>query len=186
MVWITFQLMFSGTQRPAFDPDFAKDLNALPAGYDPTAYRRFLKAWGTHYFTRALYGCQFNMTVTFDNKFVETRNVNWATKQLDATIKVKEIQFGIKTEKVVNKSQIDGDFYEGSKAIAHARGGDESKFVVGKDFEGWLTTCATLKAALVPYSEVEPITELAPNPTIKANLRRAIIEYGNGRKKRNL
>jgi len=181
-VYITFQLQFSGMQRPAFDDDFAKDLKSLPRNYDPAAYKRFIRAWGTHYFTRALYGCQFNMTVSFDNKFVEKRDVNWATKQLDASIKVKEIEFGIKLDKVVNKSQIDGDFSEGSKGTANARGGDESKFVVGKDFDGWLASCATLKAALVPYSEVEPMSEVATDQAIKANLKRAIIDYGNNGK----
>jgi len=180
--YITFQLQFSGMQRPAFDDDFARDLRSLPQAYDSNAYRRFIRSWGTHYFTRALYGCQFNMTVSFDNKFIETRNVNWATKNLDASIKVKEIEFGIKTEKVVNKSNIDGDFQEGTKGIAMARGGDESKFVLGKDFDGWLASCATLKAALVPYSEVEPMTEVITDRAVKENMRRAIIEYGQGAK----
>jgi len=181
-VFLTFGIQFRGLRRPAFDDDFAYDLKRLPAAYDASAYRRFISAWGTHYFSNARYGCEYNVTVSTDKKFQEQRSVKWATQQLDLTIKYQELQLGIKTDKVVNKSSIDGSFLDGAKVDANARGGDEMKFVVGRDFDGWLLSCSTLKVPIVKYSEVEPMTEVVDNPVIKANMRRAIIEYAGGRK----
>lgn len=180
-VFITFALQFRGLQRPPLDDDFAYDVANLPRNYDEAAYLRFIRAWGTHYFTRAVYGCEYNVTVAVDKKFQEERTAKWATSQLDLTIKFNEMQLGVKQDKVVNKSAIDGNFLDGAKVEANARGGDESKFIVGKDFDGWLASCSTLKAPLTKYSEVEPLTVVVQDPTIKANLGRAIIEYGNGR-----
>jgi len=179
--FITFALQFRGLSRPALDPAFAKDVASLPASYDSSAYRRFLRAWGTHYFVRALYGCQYNISVSFDNRYMQTHDQKWTQRQLDLTLKFQQIQFGFNSGKVVNKSAIDGNFMEGAKTLAQARGGDEMKFVVGRDYDGWLQSCATLKAPLVPYSEVEPITEAVADKTRRDNLRRAILEYGSGR-----
>jgi len=182
--FITFALQFRGMGRPKLDSAFAADLASLPRQYDAHAYRRFLLAWGTHYFTRAMYGCMYNMTVSFDNKFTERRDVKWATRELDLSIKFQMFQFGMKTERTVNKSQIDGSFLEGAKALAQARGGDESKFVVGRDFDGWLQSCATMKAPLVGYSDVEPLTEAIADRTLRENVRLAILDYGQGRRSR--
>jgi len=182
--FLTFGLQFRGLRRPEFDDDFAYDLAHLPTDYNSDAYRRFIKAWGTHYFTNARYGCEYNVTVSVDKKFLEQRNVNWATQQFDLTIKYNEFQLGIKTDKLVNKSNIDGNFLDGAKVIAGAKGGDEMKFIVGHDFDAWLGTCDTLKVPIVKYSEVEALTEIIDDLTIKANLQRAIIEYGQGMKKR--
>jgi len=177
-VFLTFALQFRGLQRPPLDSAFTSDVRSLPAAYNSDAYRRFLRGWGTHYFTRAMYGCQFNVTVSVDKKFQEQRSAKWATSQLDLTIKYKEFQLGVKTEKVVNKTAIDGSFLDNAKVDANAKGGDESKFLVGRDFDGWLASCATLKQPIVPYSDVEPITELITDPTRKENVRKAILEYG--------
>jgi len=182
--FLGFALQFRGLQRPPLDDDFVRDVKSLPATYDADRYRRFVRAWGTHYFTRAIYGCSFNVTVSVDKKFQEQRTAKWATSQLDLTIKYQEIQLGIKTEKVVNKSQIDGNFLDGAKVDANARGGDESKFLVGRDFDGWLSSCGTLKVAIVPYSDVEPITELIDDGARKANVLRSILDYGKATPKR--
>jgi len=183
-VFLTFGLQFRGMRRPAFDDDFAYDLNHLPTAYNAATYRRFLTTWGTHYFTNARYGCEYNVTVSVDKKFQEQRSVQWATSQLDLTIKYKENQLGIKTEKHVNKSSIDGSFLDGAQVQANARGGDELLFTAKGDFDNWVLSCGTIKAVIVKYSEVEPITEVIDNAIIKANVLRAIIDYGNGRLKK--
>jgi len=180
-VYLTFALQFRGLQRPALDDDFVYDLSQLPATYNDAAYKRFLRAWGTHYFTRAVYGCQFNVTASVDKKFQEQRSTQWATRQLDLTIKYNEIELGIKTEKVVNKTDIDGSFFDAAQVHANARGGDETLFLVGGNFNGWLASCGTMKVPIVMYSEVEPITEVVTNPTTRANLHRAILAYGQGK-----
>jgi hypothetical protein len=182
--FITFALQFkSAFSRPPLDDDFQADLNRLPAAYQPEVYRRFLRQWGTHYFTRAIYGCQFNVTVSIDKKFQEERTVKWATSQLDLTIKYQEQQLGFKQEKVVNKSQIDGGFLDGAKVDANARGGDETKFIVGRDFDGWLASCNNRKVALVIYSDIEPITDVIPEGAKQKNVRQAILDYGKAQKK---
>jgi len=182
-VYLTFGLQFRGTRRPALDDDFVDNVKGLPAQYDAAKYRRFIKAWGTHYFINARYGCEYNVTVSADKSFQEKKGSKWVQNELDLNIQFNEIKLGIKTDKLVNRSMLDGSFADGAKVDANARGGDESKFVLGKDFDGWLASCATLKTPILKYSEVEPITEVIDNPTIKANVRRAIIDYAKNPRK---
>lgn len=184
-IWLTFGLNFRGSRRPPLDPDFAYDVAHLPAAYNYAAYAKFIKSWGTHYFINARYGCEYNITVSASKKWEQQRTAKWATQEMDLTIKYKENnQLGIKHNKEVNKSAIDGKFLDGSAVEANSKGGDETKFQVGKDFDGWLASCATLKVPIVKYSEVEPLTEVITNPTIKNNLKQAIIQYAAGKKKK--
>lgn len=177
-VYITFQLAFRGLQRPPLDPDFLYDVNHLPKSYDADTYGRFIKAWGTHFFTRALYGCSYNITASFDNQFIDQKGSKWSQSQLDLTIKYNQFEFGVKTSKEVNKSAIDGSFADNVNVQANARGGDELKFVMGHDFTGWLDSCHSMKVPIVLYSDVEPLTTLVQDAAVKANLQRAIISYG--------
>jgi len=177
-VYLTFAIQFRGTQRPALDPDFDYDVQHLPQNYDPSAYNRFIKAWGTHYFTRATYGCMYNITAAFDNKFSEQKGSKWSSSQLDLTLKYNMFEFGVKNNKQVNASSIDGSFANDVKVQANARGGNELKFVMGHDYDAWLESCSTLKVPIPLYSDVEPLTYLVQNPTVKANLQKAIIAYG--------
>jgi len=69
----------------------------------------------------------------------------------------------------------------GSRGQASARGGDESKFQTEKNFDAWLRSCSTLKVPLIQHSDVAPMTDVIDDSAKKANMRKAIIEYGNGR-----
>ena len=48
---MTFALEFRGLQRPPLDEYFQYDIDHLPASYNADHYGRFVKYWGTHYFT---------------------------------------------------------------------------------------------------------------------------------------
>jgi hypothetical protein len=176
--YITFALQFRGLQRPPLDPDFKKDIAGLPAAYVPARYNAFVKAWGTHYFTRALYGCSYNLTAVFDNSYLNKQGSKWTSSQLDMTLKVYKFDFGITKTREANRSKIDGSFATNTAVTANARGGDELKFQLGRDFDAWLDSCHTQKVPIIQYSDVEPITNLVADPTKKANLKRAIIAYG--------
>ena len=177
-IYLTFQLQFRGTRFPAFDDDFAWDMKNLPQTYDAVAYGRFLRAWGTHFFTRASYGCMYNLTAALDKKFFEQNQAKWASSQLDLTIKYNMFEFGVKDNRQVNKTEIDGKIADNVKVTANAHGGDELKFVADKDYSGWLESCRTMKAPIVAYSDVEPITNLITDAVVKNNLKQAIVQYG--------
>jgi len=176
--YLTFSLGFRGLQRPPLDPDFQYDVDHLPSSYDPSAYGRFIKAWGTHYFTRALYGCSYNITAAFDNSLTTQKGSSWTTSNLDLTLKYNSFQMNVKQQKEVNKSSIDSNFADNVKVTANARGGDELKFTVGHDQDAWLTSCATLKVPIPQWSDVEPLTYLVADPVKRANLQKAIVDYG--------
>jgi len=177
-IYMTFALQFRGMNTPPLDDDFVRDIKNLPKAYTPLTYGRFLRSWGTHFFSRAIYGCQYNFTASFDNSFTDKKTARWSTTQVDLTLKFNEFQFGVKNAKEVNKSSIDGSFASNVQVTANARGGDELKFVLGKDFDGWIDSCHTQKVPIVLYSDTEPIYTLISDPTIAANVQKAVIAYG--------
>jgi len=177
--WLTYALQFKGMNRPPLDRDFVKNINSLPNAYSYPVYYNFIRAWGTHYFTRAIYGCEFTITVAASKKFQQNRDAKWTTKQMDLTLGYKEFaEFKIGHKSEVNKSAIDGKFLDDAKLEANARGGDESKFVQGHDFGAWLESCSTLKQPIQMYSDAMPISDLITDATKKANVRQAILTYG--------
>jgi len=177
--YLTFALYLKNPfTRPPLDPDFAGNIKLLPAVYEPGIYGRFIRGWGTHFFTRALYGCEYNFTASLDKKFTEGSKSSWATTNMDLTLKYKEFEIGIKTEKMVNKSKIDGTIYNNAVVTSNARGGNVLKFVVGKDFDGWVLSCKTMKMPIIRYSDIEPITNLIGDAVKRANVARAILAYG--------
>jgi len=177
-MYLTFALQFRGLSRPPLDSDFVFDIKNLPSAYDASKYARFIRAWGTHYFTRALYGCEYNFTASLDNKFTEADKKKWSTSQIDLTLKVNQFEFGIKQNKEVNRSNIDGSIASAVQVTANAKGGDELKFTMERDFTAWLDSCHTMKVPIVQVSDLEPLTELIDDPVKKANIARAITAYG--------
>jgi len=184
-IFVSFSLQFrSAFNQPALDDDFKSDISKLPAAYNAAIYTKFLKIWGTHYFTRVYYGCQFNITIVADKKWQQDRTAKWTERQMDLTLKYKEFfEFGFKQEGVVNKSQIDGKFLDQAETKVQARGGEPGKFINAKDYQAWADSCNIQKVPIVPQSDIAPITDLITNPTIKANVKTAIIAYGKGTKK---
>lgn len=176
--YMTFALEFRGLQRPPLDEYFKYDIDHLPATYSAEHYGRFVKYWGTHYFTRAVYGCEYNITATIDKKFTESDKKAWTKSQLDLTLKVNMFEFGVTKEKTANKTDIDGGIASATNVIANALGGDELLFVMEKDFDSWLDSCHTIKMPLVRYSTIEPITNLITDANKRNNLKKAIITYG--------
>jgi len=177
--YLTFALnLRNPLTRPPLDPDFAGNIKLLTPAYNPSLYGRFIRGWGTHFLTRAIYGCEYNFTAALDNKFTEGSKAAWATKNIDLTLKYKEFDAHVNSAKCVNKSSIDGSIYNATVVTANARGGNVLKFVVGKDFDGWVASCETMKMPIIRYSDIEPITNLIADPVKRANVARAIREYG--------
>jgi len=179
-IYVSFALQFKGITHPPLDTDFIADIKRMPAAYNAALYRKFVQAWGTHYFTRVYYGCQFNITVTQDKKYLQTRDVGWNERNMGLTLGYKENQFGFCHSGIVNKSKIDGSFLDGAQTIAQARGGAPYLFTNTKDFNAWIGSCDQLKVPIRPYSDIAPITELISDTTVRANVLRAVIEYGKG------
>jgi len=176
--WMTFALEFRGLQRPPLDEYFKYDIDHLPLNYDPGHYGRFVKYWGTHYFTRAVYGCEYNITASISKKFTESDKKSWTKTNMDLMFKVNMFELGITKTKDTNKTNIDGSIASATEIQANSRGGDELKFQMEKDFDAWLDSCHTIKMPIIRYSSLEPITVLIRDQKRAANVKKAIIAYG--------
>ena len=174
------QKKFSLEFFPGFDlhPVFVKMIKALPQQYDATKYGNIIKGWGTHYISGAQYGSKWNFTTIFNTSVYLNRSVDWVKNQVGISIGYNAYSFGLNYSNYANHTKMDSAFAENSYTDHTVIGGDINVFNT-QGYEAWLPTLETDWGLVLPMSTIDPIYELVDDPVIAANLKKAIIFYGN-------
>jgi hypothetical protein len=161
------------------DQSFVDDVMRLPATYTQPIYRRFIEAYGTHFFDKVGFGCKWNYTVAFDRAMTEKSGAKWSMNQVGIAVTYSLGNFGLKVgmnfTSFKNTSHIDGTFQKNSNGNENLLGGDE--LLQSKGLEAWYPTCQTNRAILLEKSTLKPIAELIKDPSRKAAMITALKDY---------
>jgi len=181
LLWTEFHLeMWPGA---TVSPKLLAQIDKLPETYDDKAYLTFIEYFGTHLIYKTEYGAIINFTAVFASKLVNSVSIDWVKNQVDLTIKWMEFNAGINWNNFSNKTKIDAKFLENSHNVTQIMGGQPG-ILQASGFKAWWKTVEKLNAVIFPRTTAKPLYEIATNPKIAANLKKAIIAYGNGKLKR--
>jgi len=176
--WNQFQVeMWPGETQLA--PHFQSYLDKLPEQYIPSVYRQFIEDFGTHIIYKSVYGARVNFTALFHSKLLHTMGIQWVQNQVSLSVGWMEFNVGINWQNFDNTTKIDTNFLENSNNLTLIVGG-QPNVLQGQGFNAWWETVENNFAVLYPSSSIMPLYEVVSDPIIAANLKQAIISYGNG------
>jgi len=161
------------------DPQIQSYINKLPQEYEPSVYRQFLEDFGTHIIYKSVYGARVNFTALFHTNLTHTMGIKWVQNQISLSIGWMEFNVGINWQNFDNTTHIDNNFIENSDNLTLIVGG-QPNVLQGQGFNAWWQTVQNNFAVLYPSSSIMPLYEAVQDPVIAANLKKAIISYGNG------
>lgn len=184
-------------------PRFTQAVNNLPAEYDANAYksvhlarnplspvssnpifvrvllfRRFLSAWGTHYFTNAQYGAKVNFTTAFDSDLTIRRGSEWTQKQMSLSVGYAMFSVGVASALATAENNVETSFTQSSTTVKDVTGG--SPTVLERDgWNAWVNDAKTQPGLIVGRSLLAPITDLIFDAAKKQHLGTALVAYCN-------
>jgi len=181
-LWRTFDLEIDSYNKAKLDSDFVGNYMILPKTYTPAnrgLFLRFVNGYGTHFFSKAAYGCKWNYTMAFDRAMTEKSGSKWSQSQVSVSVGYSMGAFGFNIgmsfAKFKNESHIDGEFQRRSNGLENLLGGDETLHAKGLDV--WIKSCKTNRALLVEKSKIVPIAEIIREPARKAAMILFLKDY---------
>jgi len=182
-IWHTFDLEVDWSDAP-LDQDFMNDVARLPAQYNPAApddYKRFISFYGTHFFSKAGYGCKYNFSLAYDKTLNQTQGSHWTATQVGISVSYSLGTFGIglgmNMSKFKNETKIDSTFREHATGTENLLGGDE--LLLSKGLDVWLPTCKFQRAQLLEKSSLRPLPDIIRDPARKNSLIAALRDFAS-------
>jgi len=177
-IWHAFDLELDWRDAQ-LDDYFTADVKGLPATYDQYQYRRFIEAYGTHFFDKVSYGCKWNYTLAFDKDLMSNNRADWSRTQIGIGLTYSMggfgIGIGVDFARFKNESKVDGTFARKSDGKEELLGGDE--LLAAKGLAAWYPTCGKNRAILLEKSKLKPIAELFRDSSRKQAMIQALKDY---------
>lgn len=167
---------------------FKISASQLPAKYDNASYSNFIQEWGTHYMSTSQMGGSALMTQYFHECFLTQYGGNYVYKQSSSSF------FGIFKSNSGSSSgynHTDTNYKVWSNSTIKLLGGSSDKYgalnwtntINADQVQDWEDS---IKDNMVPLSfSFQPLHSLITDATVKANVERALTEYGANIKTQN-
>jgi len=177
LTWTEFQVnLWPGLQT--LNKMFLMEVNRLPQVYNEAAYMQFIQTFGTHVITKCAYGAAINFTATFHSDLVNRETSTWLQTQISLTVGYMANTVGINWNGFSNNTKINDTFVVNSNNVTYITGG-QPDVLTSSGFAAWFQTVTQDYAPIFSKVTVEPLTSIIPDPVIAANLKQAVIKYGN-------
>lgn len=147
----------------------------LPQAYDPVAYGKFIEEFGTHYVYRSRMGGMYTYYFKVSNELISKYSASWVQQQVSIAVSIYGVTLGFSWGHTKQTEKLDSEFQGKTVTTIQRRGGTQA--AADRGFKEWYATLIDNPTMLKP--ELKPISDLCHNPTIKANMLRAITEYNN-------
>jgi len=148
----------------------------LSSDSDKRAYQNLINGWGTHYIASAQFGSKVNITTVFDQSLINKYGSSWISTQIGLSITWEKLKVGIDGGSTKNTSKVDQTFAQHSENYVDYIGGIPSTFETD-GYKEWLKTIPSNPAILLDKSLIIPLHELADDPVIRANIKKALLAY---------
>jgi len=158
---------------------FRRDVNQLPLQYDEQTYLRFVTMFGTHYCPQSGFGGTVTYFIAVNNTLFNKYSSTWVQTQVSLQVTIYDVSFGFNSGKTKATEKVDQVFTSNSHSETVYEGGTADAFAAG--FKPWYKSVIQIPGLV--NSRLVPLSQLVSNPTIRANLYKAIVKYLNTKPK---